>query len=218
MIKAIIFDFDGVIIDSETSIFNAWSKVYEEYGQELMLEEWIVNIGTSNNNFNAHATLEMKLGISLDHKFLVNKYRAIREKLMDSKELLPGVERIIELSKDLPCPLSIASSSSKEWVIGNLKDLNLYNVFPIIKCKDDVENTKPDPDLYLSVLKELHIDANDAVAIEDSRHGLIAAKNAGLHCIVVPNLLTKDMNFIESDFLVESLDVLDWEYLLHLGV
>jgi beta-phosphoglucomutase-like phosphatase (HAD superfamily) len=101
--------------------------------------------------------------------------------------------------------LGVASSSTSDWVKGHLARLGILERFDCIRCRDDVPNAKPEPDLYLAVLECLGVRASEAIAIEDSPNGLLAAKRAGLRCVAIPNSITANLDLGEADLLLDSL-------------
>ncbi|SVD22860.1 uncharacterized protein METZ01_LOCUS375714, partial [marine metagenome] len=124
MIKAIIFDFDGLILDTETPIFRSWQEVYLQYGCELNLEAWSPNLGTEDI-FDPAVHLEGILGQSLDKSAIRNGRKPREETLIEAESILPGVETYIAGAKRLNVKLAVASNSDRNWVIGHLERLGL---------------------------------------------------------------------------------------------
>jgi HAD superfamily hydrolase (TIGR01509 family) len=214
MIQAVIFDFDGLILDTEGPEFQVWQEIYQAYGCELALATWAAAIGTSLNVFDAHTHLEAQLGKLLDREHLREQRRQRSAELLRTQPVLPGVEDYIADAKRLGMKLGVASSSSREWVVGHLARLGLSPSFDCIKCSDDVPRVKPDPALYQAVLEALGLRADQAVALEDSPNGIAAAKRAGLFCIAVPNPLTCQLPLGQADLQLGSLAELSLQQLL----
>jgi beta-phosphoglucomutase-like phosphatase (HAD superfamily) len=99
----------------------------------------------------------------------------------------------------------VASSGTREWVEGHLAQRDLRRYFGVVRTSADVQRVKPDPELYLSALAALGVEPQHAVAIEDSHHGLLAAKRAGMKCVIAPNPITQGLDFSEADLVLQSL-------------
>jgi HAD superfamily hydrolase (TIGR01509 family) len=214
MIQAVIFDFDGLILDTEVPEFQVWQEIYQAYGCELPLTTWAAAIGTSLDVFDAHTHLEAQLGRLLDRERLREQRRQRSAEILKGQRILPGVENYIADAKTLGIRLGVASSSSREWVVGHLARLGLSPSFDCIKCSDDVPRVKPDPALYQAVLDALGLRADQAIALEDSPNGIAAAKGAGLFCIAVPNQLTCQLPLGHADLQLRSLAELPLRQLL----
>ena len=206
MIKGLIFDFDGLILDTETPSFQAWQEVFEHYGCELTLETWADCIGRSQDAFDPCDYLAVCLGRSIDRARVLGEEQKREVELIREQPVLPGVLDMIAAVKQHGLKLGVASSSDREWVIGHLALLGLVEQFDCIRCADDVEHAKPAPDLYLAVLEALRLQPHQAIAFEDSPSGVVAAKRAGVFCVAVPNRLTQQLSFDHAaDLTVTSL-------------
>jgi HAD superfamily hydrolase (TIGR01509 family) len=214
MIRAIIFDFDGLILDTEVPEFQTWQEIYQTYGCELPLEVWAMAIGTSADVFDPYAHLEGLLGRLVEREEIRLKRRQRYTELLNAQSILPGVQAYIADAKRLGLRLGVASSSSRDWVVGHLTQLGLSPYFDCVKCADDVQRVKPDPALYQSVLDTLALPAERAIALEDSPNGIAAAKRAGLLCVAVPNSLTRQLSLAHADLQLDSLADLPLERLL----
>jgi putative hydrolase of the HAD superfamily len=196
MIKALIFDFDGLVLDTETPEYTALNKVYNEYGQNLSVEMYGLVVGSDyDNRFEPASHLQQLIGKPMDVDSFWKKVNGYRMDLIGKAPLLPGVESYIREGKALGLKLAVASSSPHAWVDGHLKRLGLYRYFDVIKCSNDVVNIKPHPDLFLAALKALQVQADEAVIFEDSANGVVAARKAGIRVVVVPNPITSHMKF-----------------------
>ena len=195
MLKALIFDFDGLILDTETPEFTALNEAYAEFGQTLSIETFGLAVGGQyNHEFEPVSQLEKLTGRQLDAVTFWQKAHQRRLDLIEQSPLLPGVENLIRAASARGLKLAVASSSSHAWVEGHLKRHQMLDFFDVIKCKEDVANIKPAPDLFLAALQALEIAANEAVIFEDSLNGVIAAQRAGIPVIVVPNPITEHMH------------------------
>ncbi len=204
MIRALIFDFDGLIVDTEEPIYRSWLEVYAAHGQELPFDRWVQTVGSTNQAFHPQQHLEEKLGHPLPEQVLQRRV-ARRTELVLAQPLLPGVVDLVDAARSADLRLGVASSSTREWVAGHLGRLGILERFDCLRCRDDVLHAKPEPDLYIAVLDCLGLAPGEAVAIEDSPNGIAAAKRAGLRCIAIPNPITARLDLSEADLLVESL-------------
>lgn len=214
MIRALIFDFDGLILETESPIYHTWQEVYRAYDQELSWDTWADIIGRSEIAWDPLEDLEVLVGKKLDRPRLEEIRRQREMEMILAQPILPGVLEYLEAARLRGMPLAIASSSSSSWVYGHLTRLGLLDYFSCLRTSDDVRHAKPDPELYLSALKCLEIPANEAMALEDSPHGITAAKQAGLYCVAVPNNLTRRLETGHADLTLNSLLDLSLEQLL----
>jgi HAD superfamily hydrolase (TIGR01509 family) len=204
LIRAVVFDFDGLILDTEEPVYRSWLEVYEALGQELPFEQWVQTVGSSTTGFHPQHHLEERLGRPLAKEVLDRRIER-RTELVLAKKLLPGVVERIDEAHALGLKVGVASSSSTEWVRGHLARLGILERFDCMRCRDDVANVKPEPDLYLSVLVCLGVPASSAIAIEDSPNGVAAAKRAGMRCVAIPNSITARLDLSAADVLLASL-------------
>jgi len=206
MIKALIFDFDGLIVDTELPDYESWQQVYRRHGCELAVEAWgqIVG-GTGASDFDPHTNLETLCGQPLDREEIWISRRKQYLDTITQQPILPGVLETIEAAERLGLGLGVASSSPENWVRGHLARLGLYQRFDTIKTADDVERTKPHPQLYLAAMDALGIQPSEGIVFEDSPNGVKAAKAAGLFCVAVPNKLTAQLHFDAADLRLDSL-------------
>lgn len=213
MIRAVIFDFDGLILDTEEPVFRSWVEVYEEHGAHLPFERWVEIVGSTTIGFHPQRHLEELLGRPLRQEVLDRRI-VRRTEYVHAKELLPGVLQHIEEARALGLKLGVASSSTTDWVKGHLARLGILDRFHCLRCRDDVANVKPAPDLYLAVLECLGVTAGEALAIEDSPNGITAAKQAGLRCVAIPNTITAGLDLSRADVVLSSLAVVSLTELL----
>ncbi|MDI6769579.1 MAG: HAD family hydrolase [Anaerolineales bacterium] len=212
MLKAIIFDFDGLILDTETPEYIAWQEIFAEHGCELSLEMWGQVVGGAGfSDFDAASHLEELLrstnpvGHPFDCAALNARWRQRGDELIAAQAILPGVRDYLDDAQRLGLRLAIASSSKHSWVDGHLARLGLLAHFERIICADDVTRTKPDPELYRAALAALHIRAEEAIVFEDSPNGVKAAKRAGIFVVAVPNPLTARLWIDGADLTLKSL-------------
>ncbi len=205
MIQALIFDFDGTILDTESPEFDVWQGVYARHGEVLEIAEWGKGIGTWDA-FDPHAHLERLTGSALDLDALRSEVRERVHETIRALEPISGVQETIRAAQDRGLRLAVASSSSRDWVTEHLARLGLLDSFESLSTRYDVERVKPDPGLYLHALTRLHLDPAQALAIEDSPNGAKAALAAGIRTLVVPNPVTRTLEFPSGATRLERLD------------
>jgi len=214
VIRALVFDFDGLILDTEVPAYQAWAEIYREHGVELALERWLDYIGREGGWFDAYAHLEELTGTPVDRDALKARRATRRDELVAANALLAGVVELFREAKERGLKVGIASSSRREWVCGHLERLAFIEGWDAIACFDDVGVAKPKPDLYLRVVEQLGVAPHEAIALEDSPNGIAAAKAAGLRCVAVPGPLTKDLDLTAADVRLPSLGGLTLDTLL----
>ncbi|WP_410654296.1 HAD family hydrolase [Amycolatopsis sp. lyj-112] len=203
MTGALIFDFDGTLVDTEAAVLVAWQETFRERGGELPLDVWHTVIGTQNT---ASAMFELLAEDDehLDRLAVRTGVRARVTELLESVGPRPGVLEYLAEAKEQGLRLAIASSSTGDWVGTHLARLDLAGAFEAV-LTGDLHEAKPSPDLYLAALAALDLPASAAIAFEDSPHGVTAAKAAGLTCVAVPNPITAVLNFDHADIVLGSL-------------
>jgi putative hydrolase of the HAD superfamily len=200
MIKAVIFDFDGLILDTETPWYEAFSAVYQEHGAYLPVEEWALCIGTTFKHFDPYQDLESRIGKSIDRAAIQKSSLEKHTVIMKQKCILPGVEDCLKTAKSLGLKIGLASSSERSWVENFLQQFQLVQFFDSILTQENVKNVKPDPELYQKSLLSFGISGGEAIAFEDSPNGSKAAKAAGMHCVVIPNAITARLQFEKDNY------------------
>jgi putative hydrolase of the HAD superfamily len=204
LIRAIVFDFDGTILDTESVAYDAFRGIFKEYGLELSLERWALGIGTWGA-FDPYREMEEGLGRPVDRQAIESKYKMSYAERVRNLTLRPGVVETLEEARRRGLKLGLATSSYRSMVEPHLREYGLSPYFEAIHTADEVEKVKPDPALYKLAVASLGVRPDEAVAIEDSVNGLRAAKAAGLFGVAVPNPLTAFMDFSEADLVLPSL-------------
>jgi HAD superfamily hydrolase (TIGR01509 family) len=213
-IKGLIFDFDGLIIDTEAAIYQSWQELYRSYGFEIALKKWAQNIGTADAIFDPTNDLDKLVGRRLDWE-TIEPARQQRERyLVNQQPLRPGVAEIIKAAKSAGLKVSLASSATCDWVTEHLTRLGLIEYYDCILASDDVRRTKPDPELFLRALACLELQPDQAVVFEDSPNGILAARRAGIFAVAVPCSLTRELPLDKADLRLDSLADLSLEDLL----
>jgi HAD superfamily hydrolase (TIGR01509 family) len=216
-LSAVLWDFDGTLVDTETPTFEAWREIYRHYGLALDLDLWRLTIGTSGGFDPWRHLMEKTHEISEEQHLREWVARQVRERC--ARQLLrPGVSERLEETRALGLPTAVVSSSGSKWVENWLDLYGIRGRFFAVFCKEHVDRVKPDPDLYELAAERLKVDPKECLAFEDSPNGLQAARNAGVRCVVVPNPLTRGLAFPEADLVLESLAELTLKELMdHLG-
>ena len=205
MIRALVFDFDGLILETEMPAYTSWAEVYREHGHELPLDRWFDYIGRGGGWFDVMGHLGELVGERFDAAAAKARRTARRDELVSALELAAGVRDYIAAARRLGLRIGIASSSTRGWVCGHLERHAVIEGWDAIVCREDVVNAKPAPDLYLRAVELLGVPPGEALALEDSPHGIASAKAAGLRCVAVPNPLTADLDLGQADIRLASL-------------
>jgi HAD superfamily hydrolase (TIGR01509 family) len=207
VIRALVFDFDGLILDTEAPAFVAWQEVYRAHGCDLPLERWAACIGHGPGAalFDPYAHLEELLGRGVERARIKAERRVRCDALIAAEVVRPGVEAWIAEARSRGIGLAVASSSPIEWVEGHLIRLGLREAFAHLSCAGPDLPGKPAPDVYLAAAAALDVSPDAAIAVEDSPTGARAAKAAGMFCVAVPNSITGALDFSHADLRVESL-------------
>ena len=214
MIEAIVFDFDGLIVDTETPEFDAWQEVFALYGATLEMDVWESSVGREHRQFDIYQHLARLSGQTIDPAVVRPLMRRRYLELIERNPVLPGVEDYLRSAQAMGLKLAVASSSTPGWASGHLEKRGLLRHFEFVLSAGDVRNGKPDPELYTLAVERLGVCPENALAIEDSLNGLTAAKAAGLHCVVVPNPMTKGMALDAADMRLRALSDLRLDALL----
>jgi len=213
-IRALLLDFDGLILDTETSCFAAWQALFAEHGASYTIEDYLVIVGTTNAARDPVALLHERSGRTHDREALRDRLRQLEHARNHTLAPLPGVIALLDQASALGVRLAVASSSSRGWVEGHLRTHGLFDRFETLVNRSDTLRPKPEPDIYLEALRQLGLGANEALAIEDSYNGSLAAKRAGLRCLAVPNAITRTQDFSHVDLRRDTLEGLDLAALL----
>jgi len=203
-LHALVFDFDGLILDTEWPEYESVRRVWHEHGHELDLAWWRTIVGTADP-VDWVERLEAAVGAPLDHEVVRSRRGAHHRSLLLDQDVLPGVTDLLDAAERRSIPTAIASSSPTSWLDTHLDRLGLHHRFAVLVGRDQVARAKPAPDLYLRACARLGVEPARAVALEDSPHGTTAARAAGLRCVVVPNRITAPGPFDHADLVVGSL-------------
>lgn len=196
---ALLLDFDGTLLDSETCHLQSWEEHYAVHGHVLDRVAWIAGVGGHGLGPDPHAGLTALVGDAFDPA-------ARRAREMELVHALPprdGVAELLQAAREAGCRLAVVSSSPRDWVVPHLDRLGLLGPLETVVTREDAPRTKPAPDLYLEALARLGTD--DAVAVEDSANGVAAAQAAGLRVVAVPGPVTAAQDLACADLRVDSL-------------
>lgn len=212
---AVIFDFDGTIVDTETPVYESWRRTFVAAGVDpISLEVWLEHIGKADNTvFDVRAELCERLDVKTVPAHLEAHRRQMRDEMLEAEPVRDGVVQWIEAAQSSGVLLAIASSSPTSWVLPHLERLGLRDFFPVLSCADPGIPGKPDPAVYVSACEQLAVSAAHSIAIEDSPHGVTAALGAGLRCLAAPGPITRSADFSLASLRVDSLaevDPTDW--------
>ena len=216
-VRAFLFDFDGLILDTETASRGGWEWLYAQFGHELPPEKWALMVGTVDG-WDIWGNLEALVGEPVDFDTWNEKRYAHELSILEAEELRPGIAEYLEAAERHGLKRAIVSSASRKWIDMHLARLErAYGWDAILTADHDPERAKPRPTLYLEALEAVGVGADEAVAFEDSPNGASAAKAAGIYVVGVPNAVTKDFGLDEfADLVVESLADLPPDELLSL--
>jgi HAD superfamily hydrolase (TIGR01509 family) len=205
VLKAVIFDLDGTIVDTETPEFVSWQEVYAAHGAVLETAVWTRTIGTSDSGWDPYVHLESLTAGPVDRASVRAARHARFDELMMSPEPRDGIVAWLDEARELGLRVGLASSSRLPWVTRFLDALGIRDRFAVLATRDRVARSKPDPELYDLALRELGVTGPEALAVEDSPNGVAAAKAAGLFCVAVPNSVTAGLVMSGADVVLKSL-------------
>lgn len=210
-IKALVFDFDGTILDTETPVYESWAETYRFAGAEpIALDRWLQDIGKADGHgIDVRSELCERIGVDAISAQVETFRKELCDEMLLALPLRDGVQRWIDAAASAGIPLAVASSSPTSWVSSHLDRLGLASSFATLSCADPGIAGKPDPTVYLGACEFFGVAPRNALAIEDSTHGVTAAITAGMRCIAAPGPITKTMDFAHATVHVDSLSELD---------
>ncbi len=201
MIAALVFDFDGLILDTEMALIEAYSDVHAHHGLPFDRQHFLRSVGHADYAFDPWSAF----GPAADRAVLDGHRRRLNVERNLRLAVLPGVGPLVGSARAAGLKLGVASNSGHGHVDHHLARLGLLNAFDFVACREDVTVPKPEPEIYRLVLQKLGVTGTHTVAFEDSLTGLTAARRAGLRTVAVPNRATAHHAFDEADWLVSSL-------------
>lgn len=188
MIKAVIFDMDGLLIDSEIVTFNLYKEICLKHGKVLEQDFYFSLLGT--NATYIQSELGQYLGDGSLAKEVIKKVHQSLDTYFEDHgvPVKRGAESLISFLKAEEIKLAVATSSSRERALKLLLKCGLLNSFDAVVCGDEVENSKPHPEIFLKAAEAVGIEPADVIILEDSENGILGARTGGMRCINVPDL------------------------------
>lgn len=210
MVRGLLFDFDGLLLDTEGAALGSWQDVYADYGVEMPVALWVERVigrAAGAESFDPVEHLEQVTGRRLDRDAVLAR-RALRKTARLPTSLAPGVESYLADASSRALATAIVTSEYRDRVLAHLDRIGAEHVWDAMICADgDPTRGKPNPTLYLEALDALSLDSSEVIAFEDSPNGVRAAKAAGITCVVVPNAVTRGAAGLEAgDLLLTSLE------------
>ena len=203
-LRALLFDFDGLIVDTEWPIYQAWCQTFRDYGHPLSLETFNQCIGTNFDTWSPKTHLEELTGTRIDWDPLDCARQSSIEKNLEGAPAMPGIPESVHAGRKSGFKLGVVSSSSHRWVDGWLQRIGLFDQFNLTVCRDDAPRIKPAPDLYLEAARQLDLNPGSCLVVEDSVNGIKAAKAAGMPSVAIPNRVTACCDFSLADHVLSS--------------
>lgn len=213
VIEALVLDFDGVIVDTETPLFHAWAHTYEMFGAApIEHADWCTSLGRNETDplyLDPLVRLLDHVGEHATADEIQAVRRAERDRLLAAGAPTPGLDELLDQADRMRIPVAIASSSPRDWLDRHLAPRNLQHRFALVSCAGGTVPGKPDPAVYRNACEALGVDPSVALAVEDSPHGVAAAKAAGMPCVAVPTTLSAPLDFSLADAVVDTLSDID---------
>jgi HAD superfamily hydrolase (TIGR01509 family) len=205
-VRAVVFDFDGLLMDTETTWVETWRAEWEWHGLELDLDDgfWPGHGGDVGQYH--YDALAAAVGPEYDREKSHVRRMAHRDRLHRTLDFLPGIRDWLREARRLGLRIAIASSSSRDWVMGHLQRVGAVGLFDLVVTGDEVSAHKPDPEIYQLALSRLAVDGAAAVAVEDTAHGVVAAQRAGLAAIAIPNPFVPAEAVAQAELVLTSAD------------
>lgn len=207
MIKGLLFDFDGVIVDTEVPTFESWREIYAEHGVDLALDDWLPAVGSGSSTsgaFDAVAHLEGLIGTTLDREAVIERRAGRKAELYSAAPLLPGVRERLAEAQERDIATAIVTRNREDRVRAQCAAVDLDHEWQAVICANE-EPTRDKAELYRDALAVLEVVPSEALAFEDSPSGVRAARRAGVLCAAVPNEITRGATFDDADLVLTSL-------------
>jgi len=208
--RVVIFDFDGLILDTETVELNLWRKIFSEHDIQFDLESYLKTIGSITSK--TYEPSKILAEVVKNGETPSDIYRKVEKQIidqLDGEKPLPGVLKTIQTAKSMGIKTAVGSSSTLDWVKPHLVRLGIWNQFDTVVTFEDVNECKPSPKIFLKVLERLDVQPHNAIVLEDSENGVLAARRAGIPVIVIPNEVTKNQVFTGAILKLSTLEDLD---------
>ncbi|MFQ3788951.1 HAD family hydrolase [Halomonas sp. A29] len=208
-IRALLFDHDGTLVDSEPVHFHMWERILADHGVTLLEETYIAQYAGKPTTDNAKDMVE-RFHLERPHQELAAKKSLVTQRRLDTEAfpLRPAVKEVIDFCHAQGLMLGVVTGAGRNGVEATLRHNGLHRHFATVVSGDDVTASKPAPDVYLLALERLGIAASECFAIEDTEHGVSAATAAGISCIAIPNRMTRQHDFSAATTVLENFDEL----------
>ena len=203
--RGIIFDFDGVLVDTEWAIYQSWVHLYAREGQEISIATYSPCLGAGYSHWDPAKHLENLTGKSYDWEKETPARQAMLEADLERMGLMDGAAELLDWCAEQGVPVTVASSSSRRWVQGWLEKLGIYSRFAGVFTRTDGYAVKPNPALFEAAQQCMGLRKDDCLIIEDSENGTIAAQNAAIPCVAIPNRMTESSDFSRAAYRCASL-------------
>jgi HAD superfamily hydrolase (TIGR01509 family) len=209
MIKAVIFDLDGVLIDSEPLHFKSDNLLLRELGIHAPENYFDRFVGLTDSTMWEAIKIDYHITKCTDE--LLKMQLPIKLNLLQGGDykIIPGIVELLEQIKAMHMPIAVASSSSKQFIEAVIEQYGLIQYFKIIVSGEDVERSKPEPDIFLRAAELLNAKPSECLVVEDSKSGTIGAKKAGMMCIGFQNLNSGNQDLSQADFIVLDIREID---------
>lgn len=212
LFSAVVFDFDGLIVDTETPLYEAWAETFRHYGAEpIELDVWARSLGRHDDDplmLDPAAELDRRVSGPIDHDEAQALRRSRRNELLNAENVRPGIRELIDATIQRGIPRAVASSSPADWVDPLLSTHGLLDAFPVRCHAGNGIAGKPDPAVYLQACARLGVEPARAVALEDSPNGVAAAKAAGMTCVAVRTTVSRSLDLSHADLVIDDATVL----------
>lgn len=212
-IQAIIFDMDGVLIDSEPLHLMAYQRYLGSYGHAFEAKNNHEFLGRKDTECAHHLIERFKLNLSIPD-FVRDKEEVLHGLFSEKLSLQPGVLKTLERARELKIPTAIASSATMPTIELVVDLMNLADYFQFLCSGDEVPNGKPAPDVFLLAAQRLGREPGECLVIEDTFNGVCAANAAGMMCIAIPCQSTRHQDFAHADMVLASMDEINLEELI----
>lgn len=203
-LKLIIFDYDGLMVNSEYVIYDALKIFYKKYGHDLSWEYFCRYIGTPVQDALKHFYKDYPIALSFD-EFLDQRNRIVSKQIEKKLKLMPYLKELLDCLAKNNISMAIATSGKRDYISNMLEKFHINSHFKTIVCVDEVRRGKPHPDLINEVLKRTGFTPSETLIIEDSPHGIESARRAGIYSIAVPTRGVALHKFKDANIISNSL-------------
>ena len=199
-IKAILFDHDGTLVDSEPSHFKMWERVLKSYGVDLTMDDYKQNYAGVPTSTNAIEMVKNYPSVNVDSSILEDEKNIATRRFLsgDAFPLMDGAKETIQYFKDAGLKIAVVTGAGREGIEATIKSNGLHDFLSVVVSGDDVENSKPSPDVYIKAMERLGVDSSECIAIEDTENGSRAAVGANVPCVAVPTEMSKQHDFSKA--------------------